>query len=206
MEQTMKQVKDEAKERTKTGKKNSAGEWTVNGFLFSDEEYAQAAEKEQQKIQLLESKINYSDLPKVRAIYEKAVAENIFSTSVGLFYLKGMRDFLIREEETWDGVLPKVPSPIGGLKIESNTAQAKRREKLEKMLSQKKDQFRTSVIINVLLAAAMIAMFVIALNSENPNILNYEKRLTDRYAAWEQELTQREQAVRQKELELLREE
>lgn len=206
MEQTKKQVKGEAREQKKTGTDNSRTEWSVNGFLFADEENVQAAEKELQKIQFLEAKINYSDLRKVRAIYEKAVVENVFSTSVGLFYLKGMRDFLIREEEGWDAVLPKVPAPVGGLKIESKTAEAKRREKLEKMLSQKKDQFRTSVIINVLLAAAVIAMFVIALNSEHPNVLNYEKKLTDRYAAWEQELTQREQTVRQKELELLRKE
>ena len=34
------------------------------------------------------------------------------------------------------------------------------------------------------------------------NILNYEKAVTDRYASWEQDLTEREAAVREKEREL----
>ena len=49
---------------------------------------------------------------------------------------------------------------------------------------------------------AIIAMFTITLESDNPNVLNYERALTDRYASWEQELTEREQAVRQREREL----
>lgn len=45
-------------------------------------------------------------------------------------------------------------------------------------------------------------MFMITLKSDNPNILNYEKNLVNRYAAWEQELREREQVVREKEREL----
>ena len=45
-------------------------------------------------------------------------------------------------------------------------------------------------------------MFMITLRSDNPNVLNYERALTDKYASWEQELTERERAVREKELEL----
>ena len=59
-----------------------------------------------------------------------------------------------------------------------------------------------SVITNIGLAAAVIAMFAVALNADQPNILNYENVIQNKYAAWEQELTEREQAIRQKELEL----
>jgi hypothetical protein len=45
-------------------------------------------------------------------------------------------------------------------------------------------------------------MFVIAINSNQPNILNYQRVLQNRYAGWEQELTDREQAIRDKEREL----
>ena len=62
--------------------------------------------------------------------------------------------------------------------------------------------FPLSIILNVLLMIAIIAMFTITLESDNPNVLNYERALTDRYASWEQELTEREQAVRQREREL----
>ncbi len=45
----------------------------------------------------------------------------------------------------------------------------------------------------------VIAMFAITLTGKNPNILNYERALTDQYnLSWEQELTEREAAVRGK--------
>ena len=65
-----------------------------------------------------------------------------------------------------------------------------------------KTRFLFSVILNVLLVMAVAAMFSIALRSNNPNILNYERAITNRYAAWEQELTEREQKIREKEKEL----
>ncbi len=50
----------------------------------------------------------------------------------------------------------------------------------------------------------LIAMFVVALNADNPNILNYKSALENRYAEWEQELKEREAAVKLKERELKR--
>ncbi len=78
-----------------------------------------------------------------------------------------------------------------------------------KPADQKKEKsqlFHVSIVLNIALVVAVIAMFIISLNSEQPNILNYEKALVDRYAGWEQELTEREQAVREKERQLLSEE
>ena len=62
------------------------------------------------------------------------------------------------------------------------------------------------MILNVFLVLLVIAMFAITLTGKNPNILNYERALTDQYAGWEQELTEREAAVREKERALQREE
>ena len=49
----------------------------------------------------------------------------------------------------------------------------------------------------------MIVMFVIATTGSNPTVINYEKALQDRYAEWEQQLSDRERAIREKEKELL---
>ena len=65
-----------------------------------------------------------------------------------------------------------------------------------------KERFTLSVILNVMLALAIVAMFVISFVSDQPNILNYERAITDKYASWEQELNQREQTIRDKEREL----
>ena len=54
-------------------------------------------------------------------------------------------------------------------------------------------------LAEMLLVIAIIAMLVITLSSDQPNILNYETALQNRYSTWEQELTERERAVREKE-------
>ena len=64
----------------------------------------------------------------------------------------------------------------------------------------------TSMIVNAMLVAVIVVMFYIAYTSDNPNILNYENNLVNKYAQWEQELSERENAIREKERNLLIEE
>jgi hypothetical protein len=42
-------------------------------------------------------------------------------------------------------------------------------------------------------------MFIVAKTSDNPNIINYKEALENQYAEWDEALTQREAAVREKE-------
>ena len=43
---------------------------------------------------------------------------------------------------------------------------------------------------------------MVSMTSEHPTIINYESRILDRYSEWDQELSEREQAVKEKEFEL----
>ena len=65
-----------------------------------------------------------------------------------------------------------------------------------------RSKLRKSVLLNIVLVLLVIAMFAITMTGKTENILNYEKAVTDRYASWEQDLTEREAAVREKEREL----
>ena len=55
---------------------------------------------------------------------------------------------------------------------------------------------------NFAFAVSILLMFLITATSGQTTILNYEKKLQDRYAQWEQQLTQREKAIREEEQEL----
>jgi hypothetical protein len=46
-------------------------------------------------------------------------------------------------------------------------------------------------------------MFYISFTSSNPNVLNYERAVQNKYSQWEQELSDREAVIRDKEKELL---
>jgi hypothetical protein len=45
-------------------------------------------------------------------------------------------------------------------------------------------------------------MFIVAATSENDNIINYKRNVTNRFSSWEQDLTERERKVREAEKNL----
>lgn len=175
----------------------------VGGYLFFTEGDARLARAEEQKIEYLEARIDYSAPESIRYVYEKSIHERVFKTPVGLQYLKRQQDFLkgqLGEEAESVTDIPLYTTFGGELREHGNPARSKvvpsnKRDKL-------KDGLRISVILNVMLVLAIISMFCVSFLSENPNIINYERAVVDKYAAWDQELTQREQAVREKEREL----
>ena len=177
----------------------------VGGYLFFTEKDAELARAEEQKIAYLEAHMDYNAPESIRYIYEKAIHDRLFKTPVGLQYLKHLQEFLMEHSE--DGEEKLIPIPLyvtfdNGLR--ENVKPVKQRvaaaggDRAEKG----KAALFVSVVSNILLVAAMIAMFYISFKSDQPNIMNYERALRDKYASWEQELIQREQTVRQRELEL----
>ncbi len=177
---------------------------SVGGFVFYTEKDARIAESELKKIEYLEARIDYSRPESILRIFEKTLHERIFKTPVGLQYLKSLRDFLIAQPEINPEEVPDIPlyGNYGGeLRSRSNPARNRISPAKEKR-DKDKSRFTISVILNILLVVAIIAMFVITIKSDNPNALNYERAVIDKYATWEQELTEREQIIREKEKEL----
>lgn len=175
----------------------------VDGYLFSQKEDAQTALQEQKKIEYLEKRLNFDRPEQVFSVYRKAIEERIFKTPVGIEYLKRLKRYL--EAQQMDEAIPPIPLYVAfepKLREQYETL----RPAVKKQEEKKKNGLRISVIINLILAALVIWMFVITLQSDNPNILNYERALTDKYSAWEEELSLREQAVREKEREFILEE
>ena len=122
-----------------------------------------------------------------------------------LGFLKELRDYLaetpgIREQE-----LDTIPTEM--LLQEAEVRNAKRektadRARMEKKLIQVKKKLRISMMVNLFLILVSIGMLIVTLMSDQPNIVNYENKLIDKYAQWQQELEEREQAVKEKEQEL----
>ena len=59
---------------------------------------------------------------------------------------------------------------------------------------------RILLVACITLALCVIGMFYISTTINSPTILNYEQEILNKYSSWEQELTEREQAVREKEV------
>lgn len=183
---------------------NSEEKRLMGGFLFQTEKEAKLAEVERKKIAYLESKVDYSKPEDILYIYDKTVKENVFSTPVGMVYLKQLQEYLLNQEGIDPVDVAAIPlNNIYEDQAKVSSSKEKMRSLHEQEMGAKKSQLTISVILNILLALAMLAMFIISLNSDYPNIINYERAVTDRYAAWEQELTEREKVIREKERELM---
>ena len=54
------------------------------------------------------------------------------------------------------------------------------------------------MVTSLILLISVVSMMLLAATSDNVNILNYENKLIDKYSSWEQELEEREQAVKER--------
>lgn len=175
----------------------------AEGFAFYTDKDAVLATQEQKKIEYLEARMDYSNPESVLKLYVRAIRERIFKTPVGMMYLKHLQQFLLEQEGINQEEIVPIPMYVTfDSEIREQTNPAKKRVQPSQKKSKKSNALPVSIILNIALIGAVIAMFVITLNSNQPNILNYEKNLVNQYSSWEQELTEREQIVREKELEL----
>lgn len=174
-------------------------EYIVDGFSFLSEEDAAAAREELKKARYLKRHLDYQGADMILQLYRKALAERSFQTPVGLAFVNELRERLIEAgvEEFEIEPIP-VYYDVTQNKMRSGFEPEKKPEESKKEMT----KLRISVIVNVILALLVAGMFFVAMTGNNPNILNYKNAVLDKYAAWEQELMEREQAVREKEQEL----
>lgn len=178
---------------------------SVGGYLFFTEKDAQLARAEEQKVEYLEARIDYSAPESIHYIYEQTIQERVFKTPVGFRYLERLRDYLRSHPEIDPDTVTDIPLYVtfdGELRDNPSPARERVAPSKKKDWDKEKTRFTLSVILNVLLALAIVAMFYISFVSEQPNIINYERAITDKYSSWQQELTEREQIIREKEKEL----
>lgn len=176
-------------------------EFIVQNFLFVDEAELELAKSEIKKIEYIEERVDYNNVKMIYNFYNNCVENKIFVTPIGYNYMEKTRKFIL-ESGYSDHVLP--------IPVASNNHIAKRELKRmiqrEEQLKKEKDKLivfkRLGILLNVVLFILIIAMFFIASTSNKPNIINYEKAIVNKYATWDEELSERENAIRKKELEL----
>ena len=174
-------------------------QFKVGGYLFGNPEDVKKAREEENTIEYIEKKINFEDTATALRIYEKAIQEKVFMTPVGFGFLRRMQAELQKR-----GTPEEVIRPIPLYQVYSRIEPEKPRRKVKPKFKPDKTKvyLGTSVLVNLTLLAAIIGMFVISLLGDTPNMINYRHRIEDEYSAWEQELTEREARIKEKEREL----
>lgn len=181
---------------------NGREKFIVGGYEFLSENDAQKASMDLSKINLLEARVKASRPVDIKAVYEKSIENKIFKTPIGWEYLVGLRRKLLESGYKEEDLIP-IPLNVSMTRHSAmDTLNVKQR--ILPQEPKKEANFKTifSIILNIVLLILVGVMFYITITAETDNIINYRKNITNRYAGWEQELSDREKAVREAEKKL----
>ena len=178
----------------------------VGGYEFNTKEDAQLAKDELNAIKYVSAKTNTKDPKQVYNLYNKIIERKLFSTQIGMNYLKQLQTFLYKSSEIPNDKIQPIP-----INADTQEALDKRKEQIEFkselrnlsiQVAKYRNNFIRAMVLNIILVIVIIAMFVILKTSSNPNILNYEVTIQKRYAQWQQELQSEEKSLKAREQEL----
>lgn len=167
----------------------------VDGYLFATEEEAQVARKELQGIQFLQRNNNIKDIKVLKQIYQKLLQQGLFKTPIGLNYLKRLQSAIIAKE----GSENITPIPVNSAKTLSATSLRERKTMMDlnDVGGIYRKRFHLALIVIAILGGCLVFMIGIAATTNQPNILNYEEKIIDKYEHWEQELNERESQLKE---------
>ncbi len=178
-------------------------ELTVNGFQFGSKEDVELAEQELSTVKYIEGRIQNRGSDTIMSVYKGAIERKMFRTPVGYAYMhdlqKKMAAMGVRRED-----IPGVPlyqiynNNLSEEVTPRRTITIPKRKKKSAIIRMN----RTLIMVNIILILLIIALFVINIKGSTPTVLNYKYAIENEYASWEQELKERENAVREKEREL----
>lgn len=189
----------------------------VEGYRFFSREEAKKAERELAKVKILNEKLDEDNLQAVKALYIKAVKQQVFETQIGITYLRNLQMHLIAEGEmkpeelplpiqysktTWEEENLRLREDYDASLVQARNDMDEQIKKEREKTRQLYDKCRTLMLAVAVLVLMIIGMFAITFTGKNENVLNYKNALVNKYARWEQELSEREAQIREKEAEL----
>ena len=180
---------------------NAEENFTVAGYTFTTKEAAEDARNEMNAIRYVSSKTDRKDPKQIYILYNTMLDKELFKTPVGLDYLKDLQQYLYNNKDIPNDKIRPIPinSELQSM-LTDKTEMTKTRSRLVRLTKERdkyKDRFIRMVIINIALVIVVIAMAVIMATSQTPTIINYENKIQDKYAGWEEELQSREAQVKQ---------
>ena len=176
-------------------------ELIVGDYMFSTLEEANVAKLELDKIEKLTEKLGDADDDMLYKVYNRSIEKNTFRTPVGLEFMKALKKKLEKSRKIKDEVLP-IPVSVNNLEIKEASEKEDDIKKVKNDAKKYSAFFKWSLFVNAILVIVVIALFVITSTSDNPNIINYENALIDKYSSWESELNEKDKTLRAKEREL----
>lgn len=191
--------------------------YEAGGFVFRTKKEAELAQREIEGTKYLRQKLDMENPNAVFSIYQNLIEQDLFETPVGYCFLKELRDYLLMIPAISNEEVLAIPIRYPQTeeeekkqkKEQKKEEQRKERQREKEKAKNKKEQKKEGknykgrcqffMVTSLILLISVVSMMLLAATSDNVNILNYENKLIDKYSSWEQELEDREQAVKEQE-------
>lgn len=191
--------------------------YEAGGFVFRTKKEAELAQREIEGTKYLRQKLDMENPNAVFSIYQNLIEQDLFETPVGYCFLKELRDYLLMIPAISNEEVLAIPIRYPQTeeeekkqkKEQKKEEQRKERQREKEKAKNKKEQKKEGknykgrcqffMVTSLILLISVVSMLLLAATSDNVNILNYENKLIDKYSSWEQELEEREQAVKEQE-------
>ena len=181
-------------------------DYVVDGYYFRTKETALEAQNELNAIKYVSMKTDLKDPKQVYLLYNKLLEKELFKTIVGIGYLKKLQDFLYVSDEIPNDKIQPISFDYELQELLKGRREITRNKsvinKLKKQKKKYNDMFIKAIIVNVVLVAVIAFMIIITLTSKNPNIIDYENKLQNKYSTWQEELESQEESIKEREEEL----
>lgn len=193
-------------------------QFVVDGYQFETEKQARQAKKEAEGVQYTKEHLNMANPEEVLKVYNRILRDKMFSTPVGYSFLRDLQEYLYAspaiqkkdvhpidfqpviekaKEEDKEALQIKKKKLREKHKEEDRQKKARAKQRKDEQKNDYRGRLVSSIIINIALVLVVVAMFVIMRMSDVPTIIDYENKLIDKYEKWEQDLTERENRIRE---------
>lgn len=180
--------------------------YVVGGIGFLDMESAKVAQNELKRIEVLDQKMDYDNTEAMAAVYEKARQNHIFKTPIGISYMMRLQNYLVQNQYPGISDMPILVATDYTKKAKqagaSDEVWKARLENAKESTKKATGKLRLSIVINIVLAALVVGLFIISQTGNNPTVLNYKSKILNEYSQWQQQLDEREHIIMQREAEL----
>lgn len=186
---------------------DSRNEKKIAGYSFVNEINYKEAKHEAESVEYIRANTNLTDGQMVLKLYNKLIDRKTFKTVVGYSFLKELQDIIVQQNiasrEELAGILIDTAAVSQKNTIEmANALEHSIEEEYKKKNKELHTKRRNSRIINVFLTVIIIIMFLINIFSDRTVFDKYKEKVTNEYAAWDEELNSREKELNKREDQL----
>lgn len=174
-------------------------EFVIMGYEFSNEKLYHMAKQELEEILKLKNQFDVSSYKGCLDFYNSLMDKKLNRTPIGLEYMRNIQKDLIKNS--------KIKSDVSNVMIEERFDEnairdrIKSRDKrnnakaLEKNMNKYKELYVKMIIINIILIATIITMFIISKKSEKYDVDYFKESIENDYLDWEKNLEERESSI-----------